>query len=280
MKTIMLLFFCLLYLQTYAQDNFYSKKITKAWETSKELKTPESVFFDITDNVLYVSNINGEPLNKDNNGFISKISTEGKIVELKWVEKLNAPKGMGILERKLYVTDIDEVVEIDIKTGKILKKYKADGAKFLNDIAIGSDGVIYISDSGSEAIYSIKDGEISLWLRSEKIKNVNGLWAEKERLLAGTSDDVVAINYKDKNLKNFVSNTGSIDGLVSFDASGYIISDWQGNVHLIYPGKEKEKLLDTTPNQMNAADIEFIKNKKLLLVPTFGDNRVIAYSVK
>jgi hypothetical protein len=46
-----------------------------------------------------------------------------------------------------------------------------------------------------------------------------------------------------------------------------------------YPGMERTLLLDTTPVKANAADIEFIISKKLLLVPTFSDNRVVAYKI-
>lgn len=280
MKTIFLVFFFVIVgLLTRAQNIFMSDKLQKQWESTKELKTPESVFYNPADNILYVSNINGEPSNKNKKGFISKLSTDGKIVELKWVDGLNAPKGMGILNDKLYVSDNDKVIEIDLKTGKILKEYPADGAKFLNDIAIDANGVVYISDSGNESIYAIKDGKIGLWLKSEKLKGINGLLTESNRLLAGLPDRIVAIDYKEKSIKDFILNTGGIDGIVSTD-KGYIVSDWQGNVHLVSAGKEKEKLLDTTPKNMNAADIEYIKEKKLLLVPTFGDDRVMGYVVK
>ena len=68
--------------------------ITKLWETSEtELQTPESVIHDEKRNVLYVANINGSPMEKVENGFISKLSLEGEILDLKWFsESLWAPK--------------------------------------------------------------------------------------------------------------------------------------------------------------------------------------------
>ena len=97
--------------------------LEKVWETTTELKTPESVLYDEERDIIYVSNINGSPAELDGNGFISILDSNGKIKNLKWVTGLNAPKGMAIYKTKLFVSDIKQLVEIDIKSGKILKKY-------------------------------------------------------------------------------------------------------------------------------------------------------------
>ena len=86
---------------------------------------PESVDLDIPHQVLYVSNIGGAPLDKDGNGFISKLSRDGKLLQLKWIEGLNAPKGMVMKDFTLWVTDIDRLVEIDTRTAKITNTYPA-----------------------------------------------------------------------------------------------------------------------------------------------------------
>ena len=99
--------------------------VEKKWQTDQILQVPESVTYDTQRNVLYVSNINGKPLEKDGNGFISIVKPDGIIENLKWVTGLNAPKGSALDGKNLYVTDIDELVQIDIETGKILKKYPA-----------------------------------------------------------------------------------------------------------------------------------------------------------
>ena len=72
-------------------------KINKAWETLAELKTPESVVYAPKQDTLFVSNIDGKPDQKDQKGFISKISlSNGSITELNWITGLDAPKGMAI----------------------------------------------------------------------------------------------------------------------------------------------------------------------------------------
>jgi DNA-binding beta-propeller fold protein YncE len=94
-----------------------SDQIQKIWETPAQLKTPESVLYEPTENVLFVSNIDGKPDEKDGQGFISKVSPiNGTVIELNWVTGLNAPKGMAVSSdsSKLYVSDIIDLVEIDI----------------------------------------------------------------------------------------------------------------------------------------------------------------------
>jgi sugar lactone lactonase YvrE len=259
---------------------FKDNRLTKKWESPQEFKTPESVYYDAKRKIIYVANINGSPTAKDNNGFVSKLSLTGKIVDLKWIKELNAPKGMGVFKGKLYVSDIDQVVEIDIDKSKILNRYEADGAKFLNDISIDKSGNVYISDMVANRIYRLKNGSVDIWLESDELNGPNGLFVENNYLLVGIKGSVLKIGLNDKKVSAYISDTGGIDGIVPDGSGNYLISDWKGNIHLINPKKEKIKLLDTTPINMNAADIDFIIEKKLLLIPTFSDNRVTAYSVK
>jgi sugar lactone lactonase YvrE len=255
-------------------------KLAKLWETPKVMLTSESVLFDEDRNIIYVSNINGQPLEKNEQGFISKLSPEGEVLVEKWIEGLNAPKGMGVFEDKLYVTDIDQVVEIDIAKGEIASRYPAQGSKFLNDISIDKSGNIYISDMTANKIYRISKGSIDVWLESELLNNPNGLFVENGSLLIGITDSVLKADLQTKELTVYIQNTGGIDGIVPDGKGNYLISDWEGHIHLISPNKEKVKLLDTTTENINAADIDYVISKKMLLVPTFFDNRVMAYKLE
>src|SRR5918999_5896366 len=95
-----------------------SDQVQKLWETPAQLKTPESVLYEPTENVLFASSIDGKPDEKDGQGFISKVSpVNGTIIELNWITGLNAPKGMAVNSddsSRLYVSDITDLVEIDI----------------------------------------------------------------------------------------------------------------------------------------------------------------------
>ena len=79
------------------QQGVGQTKISELWESPADLKNPESVVYASKQDVLFVSNIDGKPDQKDQNGFISKVSpTNGSIIELDWIKGLNTPKGMAI----------------------------------------------------------------------------------------------------------------------------------------------------------------------------------------
>lgn len=250
------------------------------WSTDSVMQVPESVCYDPQNEVLYVSNIKGKPTEKDGEGFISKLSTEGEVLNLEWVTGLDAPKGMGVYEGKLYVTNIDEIVEIDIEQGAISNRYPLEGAKFANDIAINGEGVVYASGMSTGRVYSLKDGNAQVWLESDKLKSPNGLFTTENELMIGIDGAVLKAAYGSDQLTEHIPNTGGIDGLEAVDDAYFIKSDWAGHIHLIHPEKEKMLLLNTADDNIQAADIEYVPELKMLFVPTFNDNRVTAYNLK
>jgi DNA-binding beta-propeller fold protein YncE len=265
-----------------SQENkdFLSEKLTKKWETAPVFNVPESVCYDPESGIIYVANIGGKPTDKDGNGYISQISPDGSVLKgILLITGLNAPKGMGIYKGTLYVTDIDRVVAIDLKSKTITKFYDFPEAKFLNDIAIDIHGTVYISDMMSTRIYRIINDKQEIWLDDPLLTNPNGLFVENDMLMIGCRKIVLA-NIKDGKTQVWLEGTGSIDGLEGMGDGRYLFSDWTGNVYMVTEEKKIEKLLDTTPSGFNAADIEYIASQRLLLVPTFGDNRVMAYEVK
>jgi len=261
------------------QQVFISEKLTKKWEV-KDLKVPESVFYDNLNSAIYVSNVTGAAAEKDNSGFISKLSPDGKVLSSNWIIGLNSPLGIGVVGNLLYVSDIDRVAEIDIKLGKINRMIEIPGSVLLNDIATDAQGNVYVSDSRNSSIHMIRQGKAELLMKSDKLDGVNGLYVSEGNLLAGLKDRIVSIDLKTKEIKDYILNTGGVDGLVPDGKGNFLISDWQGNIHLVGTGMEKEKLVDTTPAKVNAADIDYVVSRKLLLVPTFNANSVVAYEMK
>lgn len=251
----------------------------KVWTSPELLITSESVLYYETEKVLFVSCINGKPLEKNKAGFISKLSLSGDIIVLEWATALNAPKGMGIHGESLYVTDIDRVVKLSLKTGETEKEFLIPGSVFLNDIDVSETGIVFVSDLSTNKIHFIENGSADLWYQNEQLSSTNGLYCEKERLMVGTANGIFAITYHDKKLEHFIKDTGGIDGIKADGHGNYIISDWAGKVQLVNPNKEHLVLFNTTDKGINAADIEYIIDLKLLLVPTFFDNRVVAYDL-
>ncbi len=250
------------------------------WSTPAELSTPESVIFDSRRNYIYVASMGGNnPGEKDRDGFISKLSLQGEILELHWIDKLNDPRGMGIVGPYLYVTDITEILKIDIAGKKVIEKYPVEGAKFLNDIDVDSEGTVYFTDMRDNKVYALQSGAIRLLSDSKELKSPNGLYFDNGRLLIGCSGYMLAMNPGSGILTRFIQNTGGVDGIKKYDTNRYIITDWSGMTHMVQPGKSKILLLDTKAKNINAADLGFIPRQKVMLIPTFSDNRIMAYKI-
>jgi hypothetical protein len=248
----------------------------KVWETDTVLTTVESTLYDPAASVIYASNIEGHHSKKDKKGSISKLKPDGTITQLKWVTGLNAPKGMALLNGKLYVTDIDELVEINVTGGKIAKRYPVAGAKFLNDAA--TDGVhIYFSDSETGKVHRLAEGKVSLF--AEGFAGINGLsFNDKDEMFVLDGKGLRKYNPAGKSSQSVNEVVTGGDGLVIIDDSTYIASRWQGEIYLVKNGKE-HLLLDTKADTSNTADIDYIPAQKLVLVPTFLKNRVVAYKL-
>ena len=133
------------------------------WRASG-LSNPESVLFDPSANILYVSNIAGNPGEKDGKGFISRLSTDGKIETLEWAKGLDAPKGLALVGNRLYVSDIDQLVAIDTATGAVAKRWPAVGAKFLNDVVADAKGRVFVSDMVTNQIWQLDGDQFAVWL--------------------------------------------------------------------------------------------------------------------
>jgi sugar lactone lactonase YvrE len=252
--------------------------LTMKWETDSVLTTCESVIYDPANDILYVANINGVPDAKDGNGFISRVSLDGKVADEQWVTGMDAPKGMGIYNGKLYVADIDRIHEIDIASGKVSNTYPADGATFLNDITVDDAGKVYISDSNTGNILLLDNGTVSVWMSG--LSGPNGLLAEGDQLkMASFPDGTFNTIDSNKQVTLLADSLENGDGIEAVGDGGYLVSSWNGMVHYVDPTGKTTLILDTRADSVSAADIEYIADKKLLLVPGFFKNKVIAYEL-
>lgn len=228
---------------SFSQKTETKNTFTKLWETGSGLNIPESVLFDAASGKIYVSNIQGKPSDKDKTGYISLLSADGSITNTEWVSGIDAPKGMGIYKNHLFVTNIDEVVEIDIPGAKIIRRYPIEGSKFLNDIAIDpSNGTVYITDSGSGQVYSLTKGKVKLWLTGLQYKGANGLCWKHNKLYIGAGNNIWSANPKSDKTEVWVENTGSVDGLYVTADNTFIFSDWKGSVYMAKKGSKPELL--------------------------------------
>lgn len=263
-----------------------------AWETPAELNGPESALYDSERDVIYVSNVNGAAGEADGNGYISKLSTGGEILEAQWVTGLDAPKGLAISSGKLFVSDIAQLVEIDMASGQVTNRYAGADAKFLNDVAADDAGNIYVSDMMTNRIYRLSGGEFSVWLDDAGLEHPNGLHAEGGNLIVGSwgvmtdgfktavPGHLKTVSMKNGSIKSLGSGTpvGNLDGVESDGKGNYYVTDWMaGKLLHIMPSGKATAVLELG---QGSADHEIIADKGLLIIPMMMMNKVVAYQIE
>ena len=262
----------------FAEAQAQQHQLIKKWQTDTLLKVPESVYLDAANKVLYVSNIDGAPDGKDGKGSIGKVGLDGKIISVDWVTGLNAPKGMGLFQDKLYVADLDAVGVIDIKAGKLLKRIPVEGSTFLNDITIDKKGIVYVSDTRIKKVYKIENETASVFV--DNLQGPNGLLSNNDDFYILDNGSMFKLE-KDKKLTKIADGMlAQTDGLENVKGNEFIVSCWPGVIYYINADGTKEQLLDTRPQTSNTADIAFDAKNRILYVPTFFKNSIVAYELK
>ncbi len=260
--------------------------LKKVWETPADFRIPESVLFDPKRNILYVSSFYKVQESNLNTGFISKVKLDGKIESLRWVTGLDGPCGMCIYGNRLFVVEgfRANIVEIDLNDGKIVNRFPIPGATFLNDIVADSVGNIYVSDTSrsprAKDIYRFHEGKIELWKEGDELHRANGLFMHDGNLIVGSSGDgmLKTISLADARVDTIAClGAGVIDGIRVAANGDYLVSHWEGQVFVISPEGRVVQVLDTMPDRQNVADFEYIEDHRLLIVPTFLGNKVVAY---
>ncbi|MDI9874905.1 MULTISPECIES: SMP-30/gluconolactonase/LRE family protein [Bacteroidota] len=261
--------------------SFSQKTLTKIWETDTLISTPESVVFDTKSKALYVACINGAPTATNEKSFISKLDLNGKITQLKVTENLHAVKGLDVLDGKIYVAEIFKLVEIDAKTGQVLHKYEVPNATFLNGVSVDQKNkVVYFTDMRSDRLWKLEKGQLVKVAEGAPLKTPNGVFFENDKLIIGNGDGkILALDLKTQQYATIAEGMGGLDGILSDGQKGYFATEWRGKIWHINPEGKTQLLLDTVEAKMNTADIEYIPSQKILLVPTFWKNKVIAYKV-
>lgn len=240
--------------------------------------TPESVLYDEQADVYLVANINGSPTAEDSNGFISRVSPLGDVIELKWIEgeinslELNAPKGMALTSRGLYVTDIDRVHLFDRVTGELIQTFPVTGASFLNDVTSDDTESVYVSDSRGGSIFMLKsDGTIQTVIPTGGMMNPNGLAVWEGNLYVASGTGIFSIQ-DGSATQEFTLPEGSLDGLVFLDADNVLVSSWAASA--IYHVSRDGTAIEVLSELESPADIGLDTVRGLILVPLFNDNAI------
>ena len=253
-------------------------KLVKLWETTDNIAMPESVLHDPGSGLLYVSIMGTSPDAKDGIGGIGLLGADGKSINLEWVTGLNAPKGMAIYNNKLYVADVTDLVVIDIPNAKVEQRIPVMDAVFLNDVTVSDKGLVYISDSRTKRIHLFEKNAVSVYM--ENIDGLNGLKSVGEYLfIAGGGKNLLRADGK-KNMIKVAGLAQGGDGIEPIGNGDFLFSSWPGYIYYVLADGKSELLLDTHLEKINAADIGFDPIKRIVYVPTFFKNSVVAYQLE
>lgn len=262
------------------------------------LAQPESALFDSTDDVYIITNINGDPLAKDGNGFISRLAPNGTVLSLKWIDgtapnvTLNAPKGTAIVGDTLYVADIDVIRLFNRTSGAPIDSIPVPGATFLNDVAAGADGTVYFTDmglkagksgfidSGTDAVYRLDGHKPVAIVTGPNLGRPNGVTAGPDGLTVVTygSGSIYEINPSTGERTNLpIPDQGQLDGVVRLRDGTLLISSWQAQaVYRLSPEGRFTVAVDSVPSP---ADIGYDTHRGFLLIPLLSKSELVIRAV-
>ena len=257
---------------------------------------PESVLHDSTQDIYFVSNINGSPTAKDNNGFISRVRPDGAVENLKFIEggrsgvTLNAPKGLALEGDTLWVADIDVVRAFDAKTGALIDTVSLTklGAVFLNDIVVGLTGALYITDTGirfddvgnvlhpgPDRVFRVgPDRAVTQAIRGDTLGRPSGIALDPvgKRFIIVEFGGRYVLAWKpgDKAPSVVAKGPGGFGGVVVAGGRILVSSGADSSVSSYETGQQV-KLISGVPGP---ADIGFDAKRNRLLIPVLPGNRV------
>ena len=273
--------------------------LTPVWNLTTGFAAPESAYYDATSNALFVSSINGQILEKDSNGYISRLSLDGKMVAEKWATGVHAPKGLRSARGVLYAADIDSVVGFDITSGKEVSRVVVNGAQFLNDLATAPDGTVYVSDSAALKIFEVRGSTSSVFVEgADVVEQPNGLLVDGARLILGTigpapvpgaargggargpapSGHLYAFDRTSKQRTLLTTQpVGGIDGIEPDGSGGLLVTDVIGQ-RLLRVSRTGEVTV-LAKFTAGGADFGYVAARKLAVVPFLFSNSVAAYNL-
>ena len=261
--------------------------------TVKGLQNPESVRWDADQGIWFVSNVNGNPSAKDNNGYISRLKPDGSVDSLKFVSAgrnkvtLNGPKGMAIVGDTLWVADIDAVRGFNRKTGAPIASIPVPGAKFLNDITAGPDG-LYITDTGihigangkmthpgPDRVFKIAGRKVTTALTFKGQPAPNGItWdSTASRFVIVPNGDTTIVSWApgDSAPQRVATAPTMMDGVEALGGGRYLVTSWaDSSLNLVADGK----VTRIAAGIAAPADIGFDRAGGKVAVPQLTENTI------
>ncbi len=253
------------------EHNSWSLASSDRWAGDAGLQNVECVVFDESIGVLYASS--GKDYKPGIDGFISKISQEGEVISLRWVDSLSRPTGMDVLGSMLFVADVNALVSVDTQTGAVIERYDEpiEGSG-LNDVTVDEEGTVYVSASAIGGVYRLEDGVLKLWVQDEeRLVSANGLEAAGDQILvAGMRLSSVNRNTREIAEVPMTPKVVDFEGIVRETTGGYFLTTVENSaLYFLNPEGAITKLSD---GQDYLGDFDFVREQPTLYLATGSRN--------
>ena len=267
-------------------------------------RVPESVKYDAARDVWYVSNVNGNPGDHDNNGYISRLRADGAVRDTMFIAAgrggvaLDAPKGMALTGDTLWVADIDKVRAFDVTSGAALftVDFGVLNAIFLNDIAVGPDRALYITDTGirftatgiehpaTDKIFVIPADNrrtARAVVESDAFSRPNGITydARRARFIVvpfGGNSIYAWSGAPGQGPTPIANGPGQFDGVEVMSDGRILVSSWADSSVSVVNGNSLLKIIGNVPSP---ADIGLDARRSRVAIPLFTGGRVEIWEV-
>ncbi|HET8649404.1 MAG TPA: SMP-30/gluconolactonase/LRE family protein [Gemmatimonadales bacterium] len=251
-----------------------------------DLKHPESAAYDPDLHVWFVSNINGDPSAHDGNGFISRLTSDIATDSLKFIEsgrngaRLDAPKGLAIQGDTLWVADINVIRAFNKRTGRPVATVSAAGARFLNDVAVGPDGAVYVTDTGGDRgpyrIYRVgADHRAAVAIEDTTLAGPNGIaWDSRRQLFVVAtmgSRKILSWDPAQKAVSTIGTGAGMQDGIGVLPDGRVVASSWNDSTLFLPADSTARPLIPGVPSP---ADFGIDSAGRRIAIPLLMENRV------
>lgn len=256
----------------------------QAWELSG-FDMPESIVTDAANNQLFVSNIAGHPAEADGNGYVSRVSADGTLLDLEWATGMDAPKGMALFGDSLIVADLTKLHVVSRATGQITQTLHPEGAVFLNDVTASADRV-WISDMMTGVIWAFDGSSAKPFYQAADLPHPNGLWTDGTDLVIAhwgpgmqadftteAPGDLLSVDIASGDVSTISAKLGNLDGVDQIEG-GFVVSDWLTGEIFKVTGDESALLLKAP---VSTADISV--QGDTLYLPHMFEGRISTFDL-
>lgn len=260
--------------------------------TAKGFVDPFGIAVDAKSGYIYVSNVNGEPDVKDDNGFISRLKNDGSVDQERFLDgtkpgiELNAPKGMVVVGNFLYVCDIDALRAFNIHNGKHVFDVNFGDLprQDFYDVTVGPDGALYVADAGVNRIYRVdlsKQHEVTLFTAGDDLGGPHGLvwYTARQRFVVtgGESGHITAYDKTGKQIDVPAIFLKAPQGIDVDDGGNLYVAD--KTLKTIYRIAPNFALYSYAQGIAGPAGVAYDRATNSLIVAVFGGNSVQSYPI-